>query len=114
MNLTYTMQGDYRLPNLSPPEAPRIGKYGMLRRSFLRNHMEALYTGMLLTGTLNSHLEQIDRNANQMMEQLTSQMQQAEGVTERLKASNQMEWVQRMSSIRMRAEEVVLRELIYL
>ena len=113
MALTYSMQGDYQIPNLVPPEAPQIGKYGMLRRSYLRNHRNGLYTGMLLSGKLNSHLEEIDRQANEMMEYLTSQMAQSQGVTESLKASNQMLWVQMMNNIRQSAEESVMKELIY-
>ena len=113
MNLTYTMQGDYRLPNLALPEAPQIGKYGMLRQTFLRSHREAIYTGMLLMGTLNRHLEEIDKRASEMMNLLVSQMKQTEGVTEKLKASDQMEWVRRMNSIQLRAEEAVMSDLIY-
>lgn len=113
MALTYTMQGDYQIPNLIPPEAPKIGKYGMLRRSYLRNHRNGLYTGMLLSNKLNQHLEEIDRQASEMMERLTSQMAKAQGVTESLKATNQMAWVQAMNNIRSSAEEVVMKELIY-
>ena len=85
MELTYTMQGDYRLPNLIPPESPKVGKYGMLRHSYLRKHREGLYTGMLMKGTLNAHLEEVDREANRMLEQLTTQMAQEQSVTEELK-----------------------------
>ena len=113
MALTYTMQGDYQIPNLIPPEAPKIGKYGMLRRSYLRNHRNGLYTGMLLSNKLNPHLEEIDRQAREMMERLVSQMAKAQGVTESLKATNQMAWVQMMNNIRSSAEEVVMKELIY-
>ena len=113
MALTYSMQGDYQIPNLVPPEAPKIGKYGMLRRSYLRNHRNGLYTGMMLSGKLNPHLEEIDRQATEMMERLTSQMAKRQGVTENLKASNQMLWVQMMNNIRQSAEEVVMKELVY-
>ena len=113
MNLTYTMQGDYLLPNLEVPESPKVGKYGMLRRSFLRNHKQALYTGMMLEGTLNSHLEQVDKEANLLLEKLTTQMMQEQGLTEELKSRNQMLWVQQMNNLRQSAEEVVLKELIY-
>ena len=113
MNLTYSMQGDYLLPNLEVPEAPKVGKFGMLRRSFLRNHRKALYTGMMLTDKLNSHLEQVDLEANRMLEKLVSQMAQEQGVTEELKAKNQMTWVTMMNNLRSAAEEVVLKELIY-
>ena len=113
MELTYRQEGDYLLPNVTVPESPRIGKYGMLRRDFLRKHRDPIYTGMLLAGTLNSHLEETNRTANEMLDQLISQMSEKEGVTERLKASDQMLWVQRMNSIQGRAEETVLAELIY-
>ena len=113
MELTYTMQGDYLLPNLTLPEAPKIGKYGMLRRSYLKNQKNGLYTGMMLSGKLNRHLEEIDQAANSMMERLITQMAKAQGVTEALKASNQLLWLQRMSNIRASAEEIVLAELIY-
>ena len=113
MALTYTMQGDYLIPDLTAPEAPRIGKYGMLRRSYLRDHRDGIYTGMMLSGKLNSHLEQIDRQANEMMETLTLHMSETQGVTESLKASDQMKWVGLMNNIRHSAEEIVLTELIY-
>ena len=112
-NLTYTQKGDYLLPDLEAPEAPRIGKYGTMRHNHLRDHHRGIFDGMLLAGTLNEHLEQIDRQANEMMERLTSQMAKNEGVTEALKASDQMRWVQRMNSIKARAEEIVTRELIF-
>ena len=113
MALTYTNQGDYLIPDLIPPESPQLGKYGMLRRSFLRSHKKGIYTGMLLKGTLNSHLEETDRQANEMLETMIAGMMKAEGVTESLKASNQMEWVRQMNSIHRRAEEQVLHDLIY-
>ena len=113
MKLTYTTQGDYLLPNLEVPEAPKVGKYGMLRRSFLRSHKQALYTGMMLEGTLNSHLEQVDKEANMLLEKLMTQMMQEQGLTEELKSRNQMLWVQQMNNLRQSAEDVVLKELIY-
>ena len=113
MELTYTMQGDYLLPDLSVPESPTLGKYGMLRRIYLRDHRDGIYTGMLLSGKLNSHLADIDRQANEMMERLTSEMAKTQGVTESLKATDQMRWVQMMNNIRNSAEEVVFSELIY-
>ena len=113
MELTYTMQGDYRLPNLIPPESPKVGKYGMLRHSYLRKHREGLYTGMLMKGTLNAHLEEVDREANRMLEQLTTQMAQEQGVTEELKARDQMKWLGLTNGIRQAAEEIILNELIY-
>ena len=113
MELTYTMQGDYLLPDLTVPESPTLGKHGMLRRSYLKDHRDGIYTGMLLTGKLNAHLTEIDRQATEMMERLTAQMAKAQGVTESLKASDQMKWVQMMNNIRSAAEEIVLTELVY-
>ena len=113
MELTYTMQGDYLLPDLTVPESPTLGKYGMLRRSYLKDHRDGIYTGMLLTGKLNAHLTEIDRQATEMMERLTAQMAKAQGVTESLKASDQMKWVQMMNNIRSAAEEIVLTERVY-
>ena len=112
MEITYTLVGDYYLPNLAAPKSPKVGRWGMLRFNYLRKHREALYTIMLMENTLNPHLEEIDCQA-QEMEQLISQLAQQEGVTEQLKAENQMEWVARMSNIRNRADEIVLNELIY-
>lgn len=114
MTITYTQVGDYLLPNLIPPESPKVGRWGMLRHSYLRNHREGIYTGMLMKGTLNEHLEEVDRQASKMEQQLISQLAQQENVTEQLKAENQLEWVQRMNSIRNRAEEIVLHDLIYI
>ena len=113
MELTYTMQGDYLIPDLTVPESPKLGKYGMLRRTFLREHRDGIYTGMLLNGTLNSHLEEVDRQAQKMLDDLTEQMKALNGVTGQLKAEDQMQWVQMMNSIRHSAEEVILNDLIY-
>lgn len=113
MELTYRKVGDYYLPNLMPPESPKVGKYGMLRRTYLRSHRRGLYTGMMLSGTLNDHLEEVNRQANDMLEQMVKQMAKARGITEQMKADDQMEWVRRMNAIRAAAEEIVLRELVY-
>ena len=113
MEITYTLVGDYYRPNLVAPESPEVGRWGMLRYNYLQKYHEGLYTGMLMKGTLNSHLEEIDRQAQEMEQQLISQLAQQEGVTEQLKAENQMEWVARMNSIRNRADEIVLNDLIY-
>ena len=113
MELTYRTEGDYRLPNLEVPEAPKVGKYGMLRRSFLANHRHGIYTGMLLTGELNAHLEKIDREATEMVERLTAQMAREQGVTEELKASDQMKWVGMMNNIQAAAEEAAMAEIVY-
>ena len=111
--LTYHWEGDYLIPDLETPEAPRIGKFGTMRHKYLRDHHRGIFDGMLLEGSLNAHLEEIDRQANEMMERLLTQMAKTENVTEQLKAEGQMEWVRRINSIRNRAEEIVYSELIY-
>jgi len=111
--LTYRREGDYLLPDLIPPEAPRIGVWGMRRREFLRNHRDGIYTGLLLSGKLNAHLEEIDYSANAMFDLLMKQYAERECVTEELKAQDQMLWVQRVNSIRDRATEIINQELIY-
>ena len=113
MEITYTRVGDYYLPNLAAPESPKVSRWGMLRFSYLRNHQEALYTTMLMKGTLNPHLEEVDRQAQELEQRLISQLAQQEGITEQMKAENQLEWVARMNGIRNRAEQIVLNELIY-
>ena len=110
--ISYHREGDYLLPDLVPPESPHVGIWGMRRRDYLRKHHDGIYTGMLLTGKLNAHLEEIDRAANEMFNLLVEQYANREGVTEQLKTENQMEWVRRMNNIRERAEEVIYRELI--
>ena len=113
LELTYHREGDYLVPDLEPPEAPRIGKYGTMRHNHLRDHHRGVFDGMLLTGRLNAHLEEVDREANEMMERLTTQMAKSEGVTEQLKAADQMAWVGVMNNIKARAEENVLHDLIF-
>lgn len=100
MEITYTLVGDYYLPNLAAPESTKVGRWGMLRFSYLRNHQEALYTTMLMQGTLNPHLKEVDRQAQELEQRLISQLVQQEGITEQMKAKNQLEWVARMNSIR--------------
>ena len=113
MRVTYHAEGDYLLPNLVPPEPPNIGVWGERRRQYLRKAKRSVYSAMLMRGTLNAHLEETDRQAEELLDRLTKQLAEHEGVTEALKAENQMEWVRRMNCIRSRAEEVVLSELIY-
>ena len=113
MKITYTRVGDYYRPNLVAQESPKVGRWGMLRFNYLRKHREALYTIMLMENTLNPHLEEIDRQAKEMEQQLISQLAQQEGVTEQLKVVNQMDWVARMNNIRHRVGEIILNELIY-
>ena len=113
MELTYRKVGDYFIPNLEVPESPKIGKYGMLRRSYIRKNRQGIYTGLLLSGKLNKHLEEVDQQADEMVKRLVSQMVKLQGVTEELKAQDQLKWVGLMNNIRAAAEEIVLRELIY-
>ena len=108
----YRQEGEYALPNLEVPESPKIGTWGEHRRKHLRNHQKALYTAMLLGDTLNAHLEEIDRSATEMFDRLIEQMKGRDGITEDMKAANQLEWVQRMNVIRQEAAETVIRELI--
>ena len=112
MKLTYHWEGDYLIPDLVAPDAPRIGIWGERRQQFLRKHQKPLYDAMLMKGTLNAHLEEIDRQAGEMLDRLVDQMAEKEDVAEALKASDQMHWVQRMNGIRARAEEVVRQDLI--
>ena len=88
-------------------------RFAEKRRRYLREYRDGIYTGMLLTGKLDEYLKEIGDTAQEMFDQLVAQMKDAEGVTEQLKAENQMEWVGQMNSIRIRAEEVVLSELVY-
>lgn len=116
MGGTYRREGDYLLPNLSlPPDAEdyQIGKYGRLRRSYLKEHRPGLYGSFLTNGRLYQHLAEIDLACNNRMEHICKGMAECEGMTETLKATDQMEWVRRMNSIRSRAEEIVLHELVY-
>jgi hypothetical protein len=113
MGITYRQEGDYLLPNLEPPESPEISIGGQRRLKYLRENKEILYMTMLMSGTLKDHLEEVDRSAEEMFDQLVMQMKKQERITEGLKATNQMEWVQRMNNIRNCAEEIVYEELIY-
>ena len=110
--LTYHWEGDYLIPDLVAPESPHIGVWGERRRQYLRTVKRPIYIGMLFSSTLNAHLEEIDRSSEEMLDRLMIQMVEREGVTEQLKAENQMAWVQHMNSIRRRAEELVRKDLI--
>ena len=115
MGGTYRQVGDYFIPNITLPDDGeyQIGKYGRMRRSYLKEHRPILYTNLLTSGTLHRHLAEIDQACNERMEIIVPAMAKQEGVTETLKAADQMEWVRRMNSIRSRAEEIVLTELVY-
>ena len=113
--ITYRMENGYRLPNLLPPQEPEVhlGKYALLRRKFLKQNRRVTYTNLLTSGKLNAHLMEIEQTAQARMEQLTAQMAKEAGVTEELKATDQMKWVGLMNNIRHSAEETVLNDLIY-
>ena len=115
MELTYTQVGDYLLPNLVMDPQPEgdIGAWGRRRKRYLKERRDGTYTAMVLKGTLTQHLIDTDKAARDMMDTLLRQMAQAEGVTEELKRRDQMAWVQRMNSIRTRAEEIVRNEYIF-
>lgn len=115
MEVTYTMQGDYLLPNLLPPqeEPTPLGKYARMRKRFLQEHRKITYTNLLTSGKLNTHLAEIQQTAQCRMEEIVAQMAKAEGVTEELKASDQMKWVGLMNSLKAQAEEIILSELVY-
>ena len=115
MGGTYTQVGDYLLPDLKLPEEEQqpIGVWGQRHRRYLKEHHRATYATLLTSGKLNGYLADIDRQAEEMFSRLGKQMAEAEGVTEQLKADNQMEWVDRMNNIRSRAMEIVNSELIY-
>ena len=115
MGGTYTQVGDYLLPDLKLPEEEQqpIGVWGQRHRRYLKEHRRATYAILLTSGKLNSYLADIDRQAEELFSRLVKQMAEAEGVTEGLKAANQMEWISRMNNIRNRAMEIVNSELIY-
>ena len=113
--MSYTLHGDYYLPDLVlREEEPIYGKYGMLRKQFLKEHRSARYQYLLLIGKLNEHLNQTDQEAREQVETLMEQMTEKQGVTEELKAQDQMEWVRLMNNIKASAEEMVLREILYI
>ena len=110
---TYRQDGDYLLPNVEIAESPAIGIWGQRRRKHLMEHNHALYTALFLSGKLTTHLEEVDRVATKMYDRLVEQPKERDGITEELKAQNQMEWVRRMNTIHSEAETVVMGELIY-
>lgn len=113
--LWYELQGNYYLPCLKLPEEEQvhIGIWGQRHLNYLRENKRVLLSGLQLSGKLNSYLSDIDKQAEEMCSRLVKQMAEREGITEQLKAENQMEWVHQMNNIRIRANEIVLRELIY-
>ena len=108
---TYHEENGYLIPDLTAPETPKIGAWGRRYLHHLKTAKRVLYTQLLFSGKLSAHLEEIDRHAEKMTDQLLMQIAAQEGVTEQLKAESQMEWVRRMNSIRSRAEEIIWDEL---
>ena len=113
--LWYELQGDYYIPCLilSEEETQPIGLWGQRHKQYLKEHRHIVYTTMLIDGTLNRYLADINQQAEQMFHRLIDEMAQKQGVTEQLKAENQMEWVQQMNAFKAQAEEIVKFELIY-
>ena len=113
--LTYTKVGDYNLPNLTlqNPQMQELGRYGRMRREYLKNHRPILYNRLLLSEKLYQHLAEIDQTANRRMAQLMDELTKANGLTEQMKSENPMLWVQTMNSLKAQAEETILNELIY-
>ena len=114
--ISYTLQGDYYLPDLALPEQEDkpIGLWGQRHLRYIKQHRKILYTNLLTSGKLNEHLADIDKQAEDIFFQLVKQMAEREGVTEKFKADNQMEWVARMNNIRSRVTEIVKRDLFYI
>lgn len=115
MNITYEKCGDYLIPNLIPNTEPEgeLRKFGLMRKSYLKNNRRGIYSGLLLSGELKKHLLMIQEQAEERFDLLVEQMAEREHVTEQLKERDQMFWVQRMNNIRARAEEIILNEIIY-
>lgn len=118
MGGTYSKNGDYYIPNLkldvdTSNEDKPIGKYGLLRESYLKENRTGLYNNLLLTGKLTSHLLDIDEQSQRMLDTIIPQMAKQENVTEKLKTADQMEWVCRMNNIKARVEEIIFSEIVY-
>ena len=109
----YKQVGDYLLPDVEIPENSEVGFWGMKRRKYLLEHQSALYTALFLGGKLTDHLQEIDRSATHMFDQLGDQLKTRNGVTEQLKVTDQMKWVGRTNAVRHEAAEIVAKELIY-
>ena len=114
--LWYELQGDYYIPCLvldEPPDNPPIGMWGRRHLSYLREHRPVLHASLVLSGKLHSYLAEVDNRATEMLDRLVKQMAAQQGITEQLKAQDQVAWVQRMNNIRNAAEEIILQEVIY-
>ena len=118
MELTYRSAGDYLIPNLmmdgqEAEEEMPLGRYGRLRERFLQEHHSGTYTSMLLTGRLEPHLREIDRQAREQVDRMVNELKKQNGVDEAMKARDQMGWVQAVNSFTAQAEEIVLAEIVY-
>ena len=115
ISYTLTEDGNYYLPDLTLPDEPEydIGVFGLMRKNYLKNHRKGFYSVLLTTGKLYKHLYEIDQTANERFWHITNQMAKAEGVTEQLKADNQLQWIGKMNSIHNRVKEIIREELIY-
>ena len=113
--IEYVLKGDYYIPNLvlETDECVHFNKYGLLRLSYLKEHKKAEYTLMLIEGTLNNHLKEIQETAKTRVDMLIKQFAERDNINEELKVNNQLEWVKMMNNCKNRAEEIVFRELIY-
>lgn len=113
--ISYTMQGDYQLPNLKLPEQPEVtlGKYAGLRKKYLKEHHRVLYYNLLTSCKLEEHLAEVEQRATSMEEMLVRQMVEKQGVTKRLKSEDMMAWVRKMNNLRNSAQEIVLAEVVY-
>ena len=111
----YTLHGDYYFPDLELPEAPNqaIGRYGRMRKAYLEEYRPGLYTRLILSGKLYEHLAEADQVCRDRMKRMIAQMAEAEGINEKLKASDQLGWISRMNSIRHQVEEILLNELVF-
>ena len=115
MEINYVKCGDYYIPGIKLPNEKEyhIGKYGSLRRTFLKEHHNPTYQMMKLNGTLLKHLEEIDKASHNLLDTMLPKMMKQEGVTEELKATNQMLWVQKVNSIKERIEEIIYHDYVY-
>ena len=113
-NIEYVLVGDYYIPDLKLPHEKRpIGKYGRMHREYLKEHNPMMFNDLILDGQIWTYLADLNEQAQERLSLIVEQMKVAEGVTEELKASDQMDWVRAMNSIRNRAEEIVLNEIVY-
>ena len=113
IGVTYHQEGNYFLPDLTPPDSTPVGIWGQRRRHYLKTYREPIYTALFLNSELDSHLSEIDQQAEELFSHLIKQMAEQQSITEQLKAENQMEWVRRMNNFRSAAKEIVNAEIIF-